>query len=82
MSRQRIFKKPSYRELIAYVALNDEPTCMDVEDMVGHASVHAINVAFGTPLEVVAKDVVNYRKRDADLQAYFKRVKAQRAADE
>ncbi len=64
MSLQRITKYPSYREAIEYVALNDEPTLLEEDDINSQPTVHLINVIFGTPLDVVVADVIRYRKRD------------------
>lgn len=63
--RQRVFKNPSYREAIEYIALNDEPMEMDAEAMTGMPTVHLVSVIFGTPRETVAQDVVDYRAKDA-----------------
>jgi len=56
-------KRASYREAIEYVALNDEPSEIDADAMIGFASVQLIAHVFRVDDERVARDVV--RKRTA-----------------
>lgn len=62
---KRVTKHPSYRAAIAYIALNDEPCELDAKQVTGMPSVHLVSVIFGTPADVVAQDVVDYRAADA-----------------
>lgn len=55
--------RPSYRKGIENIALNDEPSFMDEDDLIGQTSVHAISAAFDKELEEVARDVIRFRKR-------------------
>lgn len=57
----------SYRKGIESIALNDEPECLDVEEMVGYASVMVIADAFGKTSEEVAAAVVRWRLRHPDV---------------
>ena len=52
-----------YRAAIQYVAMNDEPICMDIEEMKCMPSVQVVAVAFGKDYETVAAAVVRYRER-------------------
>lgn len=63
--RRRVFRNPSYREAIDYIAYNDEPTELDPAAMLGMPSVQLVAAIFGTPAKVVADDVVRYRKKHA-----------------
>jgi hypothetical protein len=62
-------KRASYREGIECIALNDEPTSLEVEDMEAMASVMLQAVLFGVTQERVAKDVVRFRKKLAKAEA-------------
>lgn len=68
-------RSASYRRGLWYIALNDEPTEMDAEQMQGFASVHLLSELFGVSTERVARDVVRYRRKHEKEEA-----KAGRAA--
>lgn len=51
----------SYRKGVAYIALYDEPHCMDADEMRGYASVHVLAEVFDKDEFKVAQDVVRYR---------------------
>lgn len=55
--------KPSYREGIEAIALNDEPDELDPESIVGYASVLVLAAAFRTDQDKVAVDVARYRAK-------------------
>lgn len=52
-----------YREVIEYIALNDEPNQMDVREVEGFISVHTVAVAFHKENTDVAQDVVKERAK-------------------
>lgn len=56
-------KRASYRDAIDFIALNDEPTIMDVEEVHALASVLLVASIFGTSQERVARDVVRLRHK-------------------
>jgi hypothetical protein len=56
-------KRASYREGVEIIALNDEPTEMDPEAMIGFASVMLLAALFGVEQSRVAADVVKFRKK-------------------
>lgn len=58
---QAATKKPSYLEGLEYIALNDEPTSMSVDDVSGLPSVHLLAVMYGMTSQNVAFDVVRIR---------------------
>lgn len=53
--------RPSYRVAIEWVALNDEPDELDVDEMSGLISVNLVAYLFGKSHESVAESVVKYR---------------------
>lgn len=58
-------KRASYKEAIAWIAMNDGPGdswAMDVEQMKGQTSVVLIADLFGKPAREVAEKVVEYRR--------------------
>lgn len=55
-------KRAGYKEVIEYIALNDEPLIMEAEDLVGFPSVQTCAIAFGKTYEQVAAAVSKYRK--------------------
>lgn len=57
-------KRASYREAVEIIAMNDEPTELQAENVVGMATVMLIAEIFGTTQERVAADVVRFRKRE------------------
>ena len=54
---------PRYRELVEYIALNDEPTVMDPEEMEGFISTQTAMVATHIPAATFAKDILALRER-------------------
>lgn len=56
-------KRASYREGVAWIALNDEPEEMDQESVKGYISVLLLADLFGKEPEDVAVDVLSYRKK-------------------
>jgi hypothetical protein len=60
-------KRPSYRKAIEYIALNDEPLCMDVEYLSGFISVQVVSVLFGVDSEKIARDIVKYKEKNKCL---------------
>lgn len=54
-------KRAGYKEVLEYIAMNDEPLCLDVDIMFGMPSVQTCAIAFGKPYEQVAADVVKFR---------------------
>lgn len=67
-------KRASYREGIQIIAFNDEPLCMDEEEMFGMCTVMMLAALFEVPQERVARDVVRLRKKDKDLVHHAKRI--------
>ena len=64
-------RKASYMDGLDYIARNDEPTCMDDDEMVGMASVQLLAALFGIEPRWVAFDVVRIRgfiQRESDNQ--------------
>jgi len=59
-------KRASYREGIEIIALNDEPTILDVEEMIGFPSVMLLAELFGVTQEKVAGDIIKFRRRQSD----------------
>lgn len=55
-------KRAGYKEVIEYIALNDEPSFLEAEVMVGFPSVQTCAIAFGKTYEEVAEAVVKFRK--------------------
>lgn len=53
--------RAGYKEVIEYIAMNDEPLVTDAEQMVGMPSVQTCAIAFGKEYEKVAEDVVKFR---------------------
>ena len=56
-------RKPSYRVGVEWIAHNDEPGCMDVEEVGGMISVMLLADLFGKYTRHVAEDVIRARKR-------------------
>jgi hypothetical protein len=56
-------KRPSYRNAIETVALNDEPTCLDIAEVSGQMTVVLVGWLFEVPAEKVAFDIVAYRMK-------------------
>jgi hypothetical protein len=57
-------KRPSYREGVEIIALNDEPLEMDAEQMIGTATVLLLASLFDVTQKKVAADVIAYRARE------------------
>lgn len=55
-------KRPGYREAVAWIALNDEAACVDLEEVQFQISVLLIADIFGISEERVGIDVIRYRK--------------------
>lgn len=55
--------KHGYRESVEYVALNDEPSDLDVESVAGFISTDLVAFIFGKEREQVASDIVRYREK-------------------
>lgn len=55
-------KRAGYKEVVEYIALNDEPLILTAEELVGFPSVQTCAIAFGKTYEQVAEAVVKYRK--------------------
>jgi hypothetical protein len=60
-------KRASYRDGIAWIALNDEPTEMDAQVVGGFISTILLADLFGVEPARVAEDVVRYRHKGAAL---------------
>lgn len=54
-------KRASYREAVEWIALNDEPSNPDVEELL---SVALIADIFGATTERVAADIIRYREQN------------------
>lgn len=67
-NRKRVFKSPSYRFGVQWIAINDDPgsgDALDVESVRGMVSVLLIADLFGCDPLLVASDVVSERYREA-----------------
>lgn len=53
----------NYRYAVAWVALNDEPTCTDTETIAGFISTLLVADLFGLEPFTVAADIVTYRNQ-------------------
>lgn len=56
-------KAPSYREGVEYVAMNDEPTHREVENVQYMPTIQLMALLFGKTVEEVAIDVIAFRKK-------------------
>jgi hypothetical protein len=56
-------RAPSYREGVEYVAMNDEPTHLEVETVQYMPTVQLMAILFGKRVDEVAADVVAFRKK-------------------
>jgi hypothetical protein len=64
-------KRQSYRDMVANVALNDEPTLTDVETVADLVTTQLLAEAYGVDAAKLAHDIIAYRaKHDADWRAY------------
>lgn len=57
-------KRASYRQAVELIALNDEPECMNADDVSGLASVVIIADLFGIEPARLAADVVRFREKN------------------
>ena len=58
-------KRASYRDAIAYIALNDAPgDVSDVDELMGFVSVGLVAAIFDKDQETVARAVFNYRAKN------------------
>jgi hypothetical protein len=55
-------KKPTYPGDIADIALNDEPTILDINDVAGQITVVMAGWRWGLEAEQVAADVISFRR--------------------
>lgn len=60
--------KPSYHVGLEYIALNDEPTLTERDEISGMPSVHLLAALFGMEPVNVAFDVLRYRAYHAHNQ--------------
>jgi hypothetical protein len=60
-------KRAGYKEVIEYIALNDEPSLTVPEEMIGFPSVQTCAIAFGKTYEQVAEAVCVFRKKVLDV---------------
>ncbi len=56
-------KRASYREGVAWIALNDEPTDLDPESVDGYVATLLLADLFGKEPREVAEAVVRYRRK-------------------
>jgi hypothetical protein len=56
-------KRPSYRDAVELIALNDEPCEMDADTITGLASVQIVAALFNVEPDRLARDIVRYRER-------------------
>lgn len=56
-------KRASYREAVRFIAEEDEPLLMEVDDMNGMASVQLVACIFDVDADRVARDVIKLRKQ-------------------
>lgn len=59
-------KRASYKQAIEYIALNDEPTIRDAEEMTGYATVQLVAEIFDITSQRVAGDVIRFRERNKE----------------
>ena len=62
-------KRASYREGIEIIALNDSCDLETEEELVGMPSVFLLAHLFGVEQERVARDVIQYRRREARIKS-------------
>lgn len=58
-------KRASYREGVAWIALNDEPTDLDPDSVASYISTALLADLFGKDTSEVAKAIVSYRRQRA-----------------
>jgi hypothetical protein len=61
-------KRASYREGIEIIALNDDPTELEIKHVVGTVSVHLMANLFDVSQEKVALDVIRHRLKEKDAE--------------
>jgi len=59
--RKRKYKTPSYWFGVEWIALNDEPDCLDSTEVAGLVSTCLLADLFGCPANIVAADIVSKR---------------------
>ena len=52
-----------YSDIVEFIALNDEPTVSDLDEIQYQISTICASVAFDWPAELIARDVYDERKR-------------------
>lgn len=60
---KRRMKRASYREGVEVIAMNDEPTEMEVSNVIGTPTCMLLAVLFDVSQDRVAEDVVKYRTK-------------------
>ncbi len=63
MSETKERKRPSYRGSVEFIALNDDPSCTDLDDVRGSLTVGLLADQYGKETEDVAKDVIAFREK-------------------
>jgi hypothetical protein len=58
-------RRASYREGVAWIALNDEPEDFDIESVSGYVSTLLLAALFGKSEYEVAAAIVLYRERNS-----------------
>lgn len=58
--------RPNYTKAIMWVASNDEPTLIEVEEVKDQISVLLIGDLFDVPNEKVAKDIIKIRLKEKE----------------
>jgi len=56
--------RPAYAKAIEYIALNDEPRYLEVEEVIGLPTVHLTATLWDLKPAEVALDVIAYRKKN------------------
>lgn len=69
-------KRASYRDGVDFIAMNDEPTDLDPEDVELYTTVQMLAQLFAVPTERVAADVVRLRKRVLRAERRARRAEA------
>lgn len=61
--------RPSLKRAVSWIALNDEPTCLDVEEVSSLISTLLVADMFGKEPEEVARMIVDTRRKSANGSA-------------
>ena len=56
--------RPNYRRTIEWIALNDEPTLTGLDEVADMISVQLVADMWGYDAMRVARDVINFRRRN------------------